>query len=152
MKETSPDQASQWLRREGLRATRGRIAIVEILQNAEVPLTLKDLHQKVRKSGCDFATVFRFIMLLEGKKLVEKVSWIDGSTRHEIRSGDHHHHHHYLICRECQKIEAIDDCVVGTFESQIARERGYVAMDHSLQLSGVCPACQKPAKKSRAAR
>ena len=37
--------------------------------------------------------------------------------------------------------------VVERFEDQIAKERGYSGLSHSLQLSGVCPACQKPAKK-----
>jgi Fur family ferric uptake transcriptional regulator len=133
-----------WLREHGLRATHGRIAIVRLLDTSEVPLTLADIHEKVRAEGCDFATVFRFISILEEKDLVQRVAWIDGTTRHEIRDG---HHHHYLICRECHKVEPIDECVVERFEDQIAKERGYAGLSHSLQLSGVCPKCQKPAAK-----
>jgi Fur family ferric uptake transcriptional regulator len=141
--------AASWLRQNGLRATHGRIAIVRLLDAGSVPMTLADIHEKVRAQGCDFATVFRFISILEDKGLVERVAWIDGTTRHEIRSRDgHHHHHHYLICRTCQKVEPLDECVVERFENQIAKERGYAALSHSLQLSGVCPACQKPAKKA----
>lgn len=139
--------AAAWLRQNGLRATQGRIAIVSQLDASSIPLTLADIHEKVRKEGCDFATVFRFISILEKKELVQRVSWIDGTTRHEIRDG--HHHHHYLICRTCHKVEPIDECVVERFEDQIAKERGYASMNHSLQLSGVCPACQKPAAKNR---
>jgi Fur family ferric uptake transcriptional regulator len=136
-----------WLRGNGLRATRGRIAIVELLDASTVPLTLADIHEKVHKEGCDFATVFRFISILENKELVQRVAWIDGTTRHEIKARDGHHHHHYLICRTCHKVEPLDECVVERFEDQIAKERGYAGISHSLQLSGVCPACQKPAKK-----
>ena len=138
-----------WLRQNGLRATHGRIAIVRLLDSSEVPLTLAEIHDKVRAKGCDFATVFRFVSILEEKKLVQRVAWIDGTTRHEMSARDGHHHHHYLICRECHKIEPIDECVVESFEDQIAKERGYAALNHSLQLSGVCPACQKPAAKTR---
>jgi Fur family ferric uptake transcriptional regulator len=141
--------AAAWLRENGLRATHGRIAIVRLLDASSVPLTLADIHEKVRAAGCDFATVFRFISILEEKELVQRVAWIDGTTRHEIRSKDGHHHHHYLICRTCHKVEPIDECVVERFESQIAKERGYSGLSHSLQLSGVCPACQKPAAKMR---
>jgi Fur family ferric uptake transcriptional regulator len=141
---------ADWLREHGLRATRGRIAIVAMLDASPVPLKLADIHARVKRQGCDFATVFRFISILEEKALVERVAWIDGTTRHEIKSRDGHAHHHYLICRTCHKVEPLDGCVVGRFESQVARERGYAGMSHSLQLSGVCPACQKPAaKKSR---
>jgi Fur family ferric uptake transcriptional regulator len=79
---------------------------------------------------------------------VQRVAWIDGTTRHEIKARDGHHHHHYLICRTCHKVEPIDECVVERFEDQIAKERGYAGLSHSLQLSGVCPACQKPTGKA----
>ncbi len=140
--------AATWLRENGLRATHGRIAIVGLLDASSVPLTLADIHEKVHADGCDFATVFRFISILEDKELVQRVAWIDGTTRHEIRSKDGHHHHHYLICRTCHKVEPLDECVVERFESQIARERGYSGLSHSLQLSGVCPDCQKPEIKA----
>ena len=137
--------AAAWLREHGLRATHGRIAIVRLLDASSVPLTLAEIHEKVRGEGCDFATVFRFITLLEDKALVERVAWIDGTTRHEIRGRNGAHHHHYLICRTCHKVEPIEDCVVEKFETQIAKERGYASLSHSLQLSGVCPSCQHPA-------
>ena len=141
--------AAMWLREHGLRATHGRIAIVRLLDASSVPLTLTDIHEKVGVKGCDFATVFRFISILEKKELVERVAWMDGTTRHEIRSRDgHRHHHHYLICRTCHKVEPIEECVVERFEDQIAKQRGYAGLSHSLQLSGVCPECQKPAKKA----
>ena len=144
--------ATAWLREHGLRATHGRIAIVHLLDASPVPLTLADIHEKVRAKGCDFATVFRFISILEKKELVQRVAWIDGSTRHEIKARDGHDHHHYLICRTCHKVEPISDCVVERFEDQIAKERGYAGLSHSLQLSGVCPACQKPAGNTRKKR
>jgi Fur family ferric uptake transcriptional regulator len=140
--------AALWLRGHGLRATQGRMAIVRLLDASSVPLTLSEIHEKVRGKSSDFATVFRFISILEDKELVQRVAWIDGTTRHEIRARDGHHHHHYLICRTCHKVEPLDECVVERFEDQIAKERGYAGLSHSLQLSGVCPQCQKPSAKT----
>jgi Fur family ferric uptake transcriptional regulator len=149
---SSTREAAEWLREHGLRATQNRIAIVDLLNASEVPLTLAEIHDRVHGAGCDFATVFRFITLLEDKALVERVAWIDGTTRHEIRGRDGAHHHHYLICRTCHKVEPIEDCVVEKFEDRIAKERGYAAVSHSLQLSGVCPKCQQPAAPEKKAR
>ena len=73
--------ATAWLREHGLRATHGRIAIVNLLDASPVPLTLADIHEKVRGQGCDFATVFRFISILEEKELVQRVAWMKGSVR-----------------------------------------------------------------------
>ena len=144
-KPTAPHQtldAAAWLRERGLRVTGGRVAIVRLLDASKVPLTLHQIHEQAGDHACDFATVFRFVSILEEKGLVQKVAWMDGTTRHELRAGDGHHHH-YLICRECHKVEPVDQCVVERLEEEIAAERGYTAINHSLQLSGVCPSCQK---------
>jgi Fur family ferric uptake transcriptional regulator len=143
--ETVPLDPAAWLKKNHLRLTVPRSAIVRLLDSSDVPLTLADIHEKVRETGCDFATVFRFITELEKRGLVEKMAWADGSTRHEIRAAGHNHHHHYLICRTCQKVEPIDHCVVKELEDQISKERGYTAVSHQLQLSGVCPSCQSKA-------
>jgi len=141
--------AATWLRRHKLRATPARVSIIRLLDASSIPLTLADIHEKMQDEDCDFATVFRFITTLEQKGLVDKLSWVDGSTRHEFNSRDGHNHHHYLICRSCQKIEPIEECVVERFEDRVAKERGYSAVSHSLQLSGVCPACQKTKPKRK---
>jgi Fur family ferric uptake transcriptional regulator len=147
MKINSGLDAAKWLRQNKLRATSARIRIVSLLDASAVPLTLADIHEKMHGEGCDFATVFRFVTILEEKRLVDKMAWVDGSTRHEIRDRDgHHHHHHYLICRGFQKIESIDECVVERLETKVAKEKGYSSVSHSLQLSGVCPSCQTSAK------
>jgi len=140
--------APAWLRRHGLRATHGRIAIVRLLDASKVPLTLAEIHARVGGANCDFATVFRFISILEEKTLVEKVAWMDGTTRHELKAGDGHHHH-YLICRTCRRVESVDGCAVERLEDQIAAKRGYTAINHTLQLSGVCPSCQKTKPSAR---
>jgi Fur family ferric uptake transcriptional regulator len=149
-KATPPLDAAAWLRGNGLRVTGGRVAIVRLLDTSRVPLTLHQIHEQAGEHACDFATVFRFVTLLEEKGLVEKVAWADGTTRHELKTGDGHHH--YLICRACHKVEPVDDCVVEHLEQEIAAERGYTAMNHSLQLTGVCPTCQKSdaARKKKA--
>ena len=73
---------------------------------------------------------------------------MDGTMRHELRADDAHHHH-YLICRSCHKVEPVDDCVVGRLEEELAAKRGYTAIGHSLQLTGVCPRCQKSGSKAK---
>jgi Fe2+ or Zn2+ uptake regulation protein len=137
-------QPEAWLKEHKFRVTAARVAIIRLLDASEAPLTLAEIHEKIQGEGCDFATVFRFISMLEEKGLVEKIAWADGSTRHEIKSNcGGGHHHHYLICRTCQKVEPIAECIIKPFEEQIANEKGYASVSHSLQLSGVCPACQK---------
>jgi Fe2+ or Zn2+ uptake regulation protein len=132
----------QWLRHHQLRVTDRRKALISALCRASRPLTLQELHRQLKNASCDFATVFRFVTLLEKQKLVETHHWDDGLVRYEIIE-DHHHHHHYLICRECQTVKEIDECTVSRLENHLQKTCGYTDLSHKLEFSGTCPSCQK---------
>ncbi len=139
----------QWLRQHQLRVTNGRKALISALSRATHPLTLQELHRQIKNSSCDFATVFRFVTLLEKQKLVEIHHWDDGLVRYEIHD---EHHHHYLICRDCQTVKAIDECTVSRLEDHLRKTCGFRDLSHKLEFSGTCPACQKkrPLRRKKA--
>lgn len=148
-----------WLREHGLRVTRSRVAMVELLRGAKKPLPLGDIHAALSAPGgdagaaCDFATVFRFLKVLEDKAMVDKQPWVDGTDRYELKpdascpdgDGAHDHHHHYLVCRQCQRTEKIEQCLVSRLQTSIGRQTGYRELTHTLQFSGLCPRCQPAA-------
>ncbi len=130
----------EWLRQKNLRVTKGRQALVKTLLKTEAPLTLEEMRAQMQGSSCDFATVFRFIKILEKKRLVERHSWQDGQLRYVLV---HEHHHHHLICKKCHKVEVIDTCSVKKLESDLKEQTGYKELSHSLEFFGLCPRCQK---------
>ncbi|MES2310583.1 MAG: transcriptional repressor [Verrucomicrobiota bacterium] len=125
-----------------IRVTDQRLSMVDYLRKKQGPHTLAEIHQGVKKSGSDFATVFRFIQVLEKKNLVQQHYWEDSQIRYEINEG----HHHYLICRSCQHIEAIEGCVLSEMEKKLQTKNKYIKLSHRLEFFGICPDCQK--KKS----
>lgn len=135
--------ARSWLSQNGLRLTRGRIAIVGELLTAPAPLTLSELHTRLKVQKCDFATVFRFIRILEKKKLALRHAWNDRQPHYELGGLPHGHHHHHLICKSCRRVEEIEACTVTTLERELARQKGYSDVSHSLEFFGVCPDCQQ---------
>lgn len=144
--------STDWLRQNGLRVTAGRRAMVDVLLKTPAPLALAELHRKVSAHQCDFATVFRFMTLLEKKKKAQSHSWKDRVLRYELvrDSEDSHHHHHHLICQNCHQVEEIDSCAVTRIEQELARKTGYAEVTHSLEFFGICPDCQeKPAARAK---
>lgn len=144
--KTADAPAHFWLRENRLRLTRGRAAIVEELLHVHTPLTLSELHTRLKNQGnqrCDFATVFRFIQILEKKNLVQRHTWNDRQLRYElvVRHDDGHHHHH-LICKNCHRVEEIEACTVASLERELVRQKGYTEVTHSLEFFGLCPKCQ----------
>jgi Fur family ferric uptake transcriptional regulator len=104
------------------------------------------LHRRLadqKDHHCDFATVFRFIQILEKKNLVQRHTWNDRQLRYEIVAPqlDGHHHHH-LICKTCHRVEEIEACTVASLERELAKQKGYTDLTHSLEFFGVCPKCQ----------
>lgn len=145
--------AARWLHEHGLRLTRGRQAIIRELLATHQPLTLSELHSRVKSERCDFATVFRFIQILEKKKLAVRHAWNDRQLRYELAGQPDGHHHHHLICKSCHRVEEIDTCTVVSLEKEVARQKGYAEVTHALEFFGLCPDCQehpqtpKPGKK-----
>ncbi len=138
--------------------------MVELLRRAKNPLPLGDIHDALAGKGadpeaaCDFATVFRFLKVLEDQSLVDKQPWVDGTDRYELTpdatcpgavEGAHDHHHHFLVCRQCQRTERIEECLVSRLQTSLGKRTGYREIVHTLQFSGLCPRCQPAAAPVR---
>ena len=135
------DWTTAWLCQRGFRVTAMRKAIVALLEENPLPVTLLEIHRKLPKGKCNFSSVFRFMEMLEAKGLIERTPWIDGSIRCHLR--DETQHRHYLICRNCQRVESVSGCSLGRNEHQIGAKCGYTDIAHILLYSGICPLCQK---------
>ena len=92
--------------------------------------------------GCDLATIYRSMHMLEGMGMVKRYDFGDGIARFELVAEGEDDHHHHLICRECSKIVEIDECFPSEFEAQIAAASGYREVSHKLEFFGVCPTCR----------
>ena len=51
------------------------------------------------------------------------------------------HHHHHLVCRSCGATVEIEGPAVEAWAAAVAREHGYSAISHELELFGDCPRC-----------
>lgn len=93
------------LRDNGLRATPGRIQLLEILSKESLPLPVERLKEKL-KERLDTVTVYRTLEALRSAGLVERTDLQHGHAHYELTHGRPHHHH--AICRTCGLIEDIE--------------------------------------------
>lgn len=138
---------SQWkerIRGQAGRVTRSRQVILDALLRLRCPSTPKQIAQAIGTRTCDLATVYRCMSLFEQMGLVHRIDFGDGLARFEIADDDPTgHQHHHLLCRQCDRIVKLDDCVLEEVESSLARRYGYVEIKHRLEFFGVCPDCQQ---------
>lgn len=145
-----PDNQEQFkslLKRNGLKVTIQRIAILEVLSSRpEKHMTAEEIYDLVRKKYPDIglATVYRTIQLLSDLSLIDKLNLDDGFVRYEIGKEDSQdtcHHHHHLICLDCGNIYAFQDDLLETLEDRIKEMLGFEVVDHEVKLFGHCSDC-----------
>ena len=125
------------------RQTRQRATIAEVLGELDEFKSAQDIHDLLRRRGhsIGLATVYRNLQSLVEAERVDVVRGADGQATYRACGEATHAHHHHLVCRSCGS--AVEIAFEGVEErvNAIARENGFTAVDHSIELHGLCAAC-----------
>ena len=124
------------LRKAGLKVTLPRIKILQMLESTmdtSEHLSAEDLYQRLRDSGEDvgLATVYRVLTQFETAGLVVRHNFETGHSVFELAPEDHHDH---MVDVETNEVMEFYDDVIEERQHQLAKERGYEIIDHSLVL------------------
>jgi len=132
----------QHCRDNSLRITVGLKTILEVLEAAELPLSLQELEtHPALENTCDRATIFRTLQRLEGIGLLRRLNFSHSGAKFTLNTGDGHQE--YLICRECGDVKPLQmSCPVHAIQDDLQKKSGYSAMSHELTFYGLCKLCQ----------
>ncbi len=130
------------LKRNGLKNTKHRTVILDILEKSSQPIATEQIfHEMIKMNiSINLSTVYRTVEILFDKNLVTKLS-IDGDNRTLFEFNRMLHTHH-LVCLGCKKILAIDRCPLEGYEKALAKETNYAIARHKLDIYGYCPECR----------
>ena len=130
------------LKRKGLKNTKRRAAILEILERQPQPVTAGQIFMELSrlKVPTSLSTVYRELDSLVANSLVVKAK-INESEK-AFYEYNRMVHKHYLICLGCKKMIAIDACPLKPFEEKLEKQTHFRITDHRLNLYGYCPECQ----------
>ncbi len=121
------------------RITAPRLEILGILKSNHNPLTISEIHDKIKNKKTDLATVYRTINLFTGLRIVNEIDFKDEFKRYELIYDRHHHHH--IVCKKCKRVENVEACVLEELE-KFLNKKGYTEITHSLEFFGVCDNCR----------
>lgn len=122
------------------RVTTPRLEILSILKENHNPLTISEIHKKIKNKKIDLATVYRTINLFAEQNIVNEIDFKDEFKRYELIYDRHHHHH--IVCKKCKVVENVETCVLEELE-KFLNKKGYTEISHSLEFFGVCKKCSK---------
>ncbi|MBK9405077.1 MAG: transcriptional repressor [Ignavibacteria bacterium] len=122
------------------RITEPRLDILGILKENHNPLTISEIHNKLKNKKTDLATVYRTINLFAELRVVNEIDFKDEFKRYELIYDRHHHHH--IVCRKCKNVENVETCVLDDLEN-LLKKKGYSEITHSLEFFGICRSCRQ---------
>jgi Fur family ferric uptake transcriptional regulator len=136
---TNPRAA--WGRGTRVRGTRQAEALASVLSSLPGFLSAQQIHAELRRQGerIGLATVYRHLQVLSEDGRVDTIREAGGETLYrQCRSEAHHHH---LICRACGASVEVEGRAVEQWAAKVAAEAGFTAVDHTVELFGLCPRC-----------
>lgn len=123
------------------RNTRQRDAVRHSLGEAVGFVSARQLHEVLKNHGSTIglATVYRALADLAEAGEADSLQSRDGELLYRACTTRHHHH---LICRVCGKTIEIEAERVEAWADQVASEHGFTNPSHTIDIFGVCAACQ----------
>ncbi len=134
------------LRVAGLRYSRSRYAVVEVIAGAGRPLTLSEILAVDAGRRLAQSSAYRNLAELVDVGVARRVDAGDDRSRFELHESLTGHHHHHLVCDSCGRVE--DFHVPDEFEKQVAAlvevaaDGGFRVDAHRFDMLGRCAECR----------
>ena len=130
-----PDTLTALFRRHGLKVTRQRQCIFEILYANPAHSTAEAIYviAKRRMPSISLKTAYEILHSLAALGQIHQIDLGTGSTHFDT---DIHHHHH-LVCSTCGRIENID-LDLGLLASTAAERHGFTLSHTEVIFRGLC--------------
>ncbi|MHA3914511.1 Fur family transcriptional regulator [Halovulum sp. GXIMD14793] len=132
----APKQAAELedaLRRDGVRLTRQRKVLLQVLAEASDHPDANELHRRAQQvdETVSIATVYRTLSVLEAQGVIHRHAFEGGGARFETADEPHHDH---LIDIETGDVIEFSSDKIERLQAEIARDLGYEVVHHRLEL------------------
>jgi Fur family ferric uptake transcriptional regulator len=126
----------------GVRATRQRGAIIDLLDTVDGFRSAQELHDELRRRGQNIGltTVYRTLQTLAAANLVDLVRTDTGESVYRRCAEGHHHH---LVCRDCGTAVELSGRQVEAWAAEMAASHGFSDVSHTIELFGTCAGCRR---------
>jgi Fur family ferric uptake transcriptional regulator len=133
----------------GIRLTRQRRVILQVMDEAEQHLDVDQILERGRKidSGVHLVTVYRTIELLKKHGLIDELDLLHlRGDRHYYESHGPRDHIH-VACLRCGKVREFESRLYEQLKEQIARDFGMKVTVSRTEVGGYCADCLSKIKK-----
>lgn len=133
----------------GVRSTRQRTAVADVLDKVDGFRSAQELHDLLRHDGASvgLTTVYRHLQALADAGQIDVLRTGGGEAVYRRCPTAEHHHH--LVCRSCGRSVEVEGPEVEAWASQVAATHGFTEVSHTVEVFGTCAACARKAARRR---
>ena len=128
------------LKKNNLKLTRQRLAIVEVLSNDRSHSSARAIFEKVRQKvpSVSLSTVYFTLNLFKNEGAVKELEFYDMGNRYESDVTDHLD----LICLRCGRIVNYDE-PIPMLKEQVEKKTGFITNRMRYEYYGYCKECRQ---------
>ena len=140
---TLHEAIAERLRNVDQRYTSSRRAVVDVLERATAPLTIRAILEA--DSSLAQSSAYRTLTILEAAGTVTRIVTADDYARYELAE-DLTEHHHHLICSSCGDVRdftvsaSLEKTLDGALQRAASRNE-FIVDHHRLDLIAICADC-----------
>jgi Fur family ferric uptake transcriptional regulator len=126
----------------GRRLTKQRVIVAEALAAARRALSAQELYERIKPNHPTLgrATVYRALEAQVQDGMASRFER-DGHVSAYFACDTEHHHH--LVCTRCQRVEDVDETVVGPMLASVGRRHDFQVDHAALDFYGLCGSCRR---------
>ncbi len=138
------DAAAGLCERQGARLTALRRRVLELIWRGHQPRGAYDILEELHREGRRAAppTVYRALEFLRFHGLIHRIETLNAFIG--CVAPDEPHSGHFMICNDCGCAAEVNDRAVGDAVARSASQSGFVIEQQTIEMRGLCPACQTP--------
>lgn len=138
-----PTPAAQFRRlctERGIAVTHQRQVLYETMREMKGHPSPEEVHERMRETipSVSLATVYKNIHLFVASGVFREMSVHHGTLRVEMNREEHHH----MVCSICRSITDVEASDVDLRLPQQTLPNGFLVERCSVDIIGICPACQ----------
>jgi Fe2+ or Zn2+ uptake regulation protein len=137
------DEIARRMAQAGLRWTRARRRVIEVVAEADAPQSVPDLQDRIGRE-VPLSSLYRVINDLVEARIVIKVEFAQGFARFELDESLAAHHHH-VVCTACGKVADIElsdvEAQLSITAKKLTAATGFTVDTHRLDFFGTCADC-----------
>ena len=133
------------LQEQGIRLTRQRRIVCEVLEEAAGHLDAAQILEQARQRDerIDRATVYRIIDLLKQQGLLEELDLLHLNGKEHYYEIKNERQHVHLGCPGCGRIQEYKTGLLEELSAEIKKKTGFSPVSMRIEVAAYCPRCGK---------